>query len=689
MRYVRLFLVVLTGLALLCLGIVAGLYAYATPERLSSRIAAALERDCGLRLTPSAPITVKRLPRLEIRYPRTAVQADAARLSGNVESVVISMHPFAVFAQSPKIDSILIDRPTVSVSAASLDRLFSDNTNPLSITIDKVSVTDGEFQLTEGPVLTKTSAGLSGMPETGASFAVASLVSDPIFSGSLSLSGRTDWRRGVNRLRLEDIRAAAKGLASGRSLELNAECRLIEADAGRVTASDLKTSITESDGVRLTAEMPQLLVGKDGASADNFAFNADFPIGNSRESLRGSASADIGLNGRGIRLSRISAESSRLLPDGTAKASGMISGAFSWNPDDASGELRLEGQYLDTPVMIALTGSRDTSQDNTAAVSGTVQLGDVSSVSNLSLIRIFRRLTAVKADIDISAALLENPVGLTGFRGRLTSSGGRLILTDGTAAAQTGAFPFQAELGSDGRWNISARWEDLQPTSAMPPVFTGRTSGSLNISGRIDDSEQCSFRLRIDAKDGLIYGADLQTVSTVMAEEQPDAFPREAFTEQSSTHFSSLSMTVYGDHGKWTVADGRAEGSGWQASFSGADGKIAADVRFRPSGVRGTFDMPVSLAVSGRSLPVWTPDWQKALSSAVAADGELPMTAGRMKDKLLRELRRWWDEFDPSSMKLPEFNLPEFTLPEFELPGWFPKFGDSGDERPTEADRPV
>lgn len=99
--------------------------------------------------------------------------------------------------------------------------------------------------------------------------------------------------------------------------------------------------------------------------------------------------------------------------------------------------------------------------------------------------------------------------------------------------------------------------------------------------------------------------------------------------------------------------------------------------------------MPVSLAVSGRSLPVWTPDWQKALSSAVAADGELPMTAGRMKDKLLRELRRWWDEFDPSSMKLPEFNLPEFTLPEFELPGWFPKFGDSGDERPTEADRPV
>ena len=65
MRYVRLFLVVLTGLALLCLGIVAGLYAYATPERLSSRIAAALERDCGLRLTPSAPITVKRLPRLE------------------------------------------------------------------------------------------------------------------------------------------------------------------------------------------------------------------------------------------------------------------------------------------------------------------------------------------------------------------------------------------------------------------------------------------------------------------------------------------------------------------------------------------------------------------------------------------------------------------------------------------------
>ena len=123
MRYVRLILVVLTGLALLSLGIVAGLYAYATPERLSSRIGEALKRDAGLILPPSTEVSVKRLPKLEIRYPRTAVSAESARLTGNVDAIIITMNPFAVFAQRPKIDSIQIVRPDIELSLASLSVL--------------------------------------------------------------------------------------------------------------------------------------------------------------------------------------------------------------------------------------------------------------------------------------------------------------------------------------------------------------------------------------------------------------------------------------------------------------------------------------------------------------------------------------------------------------------------------------
>lgn len=694
MRFVRLFLVVLTGLAFLCLGVIAGLYAYATPERLSSRIAAALERDCGLILTPSAPITVKRLPRLEVKYPRSDVRSETAALSGSIESIVISMSPFAVFAKSPKVDSILIDRPTVQTSFASLDNLFRGQGSPLSITIDTVSVTDGEFRLKDGAVFTKTSAGFSGMTETGASFAISSLVSDPLFSGSITLSGRADWTQGLRHLRIENVQALAKGLVSGRSLELKAESRIVETDAGRLTSSDLKTKLTESDGIRLTAEVPKLNIGTDNASADSLSFSAVFPVGHYQESIRGTASADFGLNSRSIRLSRISAETSRHRADGVSEASGMLTGSLFWNPADASGELRLDGQYLGTPVMIALTRRPGDPQDNRSVLSGSVQLGDVSSITHSSLIRILRKLSAVRADIEVSAALLENPAGLTGFRGRLISATGHLALTDGTASAQTGSFPFRAELEADGHWTVSAHWKDLQPTTPMPPIFTGTTSGSLIFSGNLDKPGQSVRRLTLASSDGLLYGSDLEQVAWIMTEEQPDAFPREAFSEKSSTRFSALRFTILEENGNLTISEGRAEGNGWQADFSGNGSTISASVHFSTSGARGTFEMPVSIAVSSRNLPVWTPDWQKALSSAIAADGELPMTAGRMKDKILRELRNWWSDFDPADMKLPDLKLPEFHLPEFELPeiglpDWFPKFGNSGAERPAEADRSV
>ena len=94
--------------------------------------------------------------------------------------------------------------------------------------------------------------------------------------------------------------------------------------------------------------------------------------------------------------------------------------------------------------------------------------------------------------------------------------------------------------------------------------------------------------------------------------------------------------------------------------------------------------MPAVIAVDAQKLPVWTPDWQKALASAVAADGELPMTAGRMKDKILRELRNWWDNFDITDMKLPDIDIPDFKAPD-----WLPKFGGEKEERPAFADRPL
>ena len=53
-------------------------------------------------------------------------------------------------------------------------------------------MTDGEIRLTEGPVFSRVSAGLSGLTENGAGFALNSQLSLNGFSGNLSLSAQAD-----------------------------------------------------------------------------------------------------------------------------------------------------------------------------------------------------------------------------------------------------------------------------------------------------------------------------------------------------------------------------------------------------------------------------------------------------------------------------------------------------------------
>lgn len=682
MRYVRLILVVLTGLALLSLGIVAGLYAYATPERLSSRIGEALKRDAGLILTPSADVSVKRLPKLEIRYPRTAVSAESARLTGNVDAIIITMNPFAVFAQRPKIDSIQIVRPDIELSLASLSALARQKCE-LSVTVEKVAMTDGEIRLTEGPVFSRTSAGLSGLTENGAGFALNSQLSLNGFSGNLSLSAQADWHNGLENIRLSDLRAESKGLYQSRSIDAVLTGKTLEKSDALLTATGFNLSVRESDGLTLTAEAPALRITPEGARADTFSFGAAFPVGDRRESLHGTAGADIGFGDRTIVISRIAAESATLLADGKKEPSGRLSGNVIWTPAEQTGDIQLDGQYLGTPVVVALRAIHP-EDEATPVVSGKVQLGDVSDLTGSSLARILQRLSVVNADISLSAALLENTVGLTGLSGRLTALNGHIVLSEATLSTQTGDLPFHAELKEDGSWAAAGEWKNLQPASSLPPVFTGSTSGIFRLSGQLDRPGQSRLQLTLEATDGRLYGADLEAAARIMADEQPETLPGEAFSERSLTAFSHLALTLSSENGVWSVSNGAVQGNGWQAAFTGSDGRIAADVQFRPTSGRGHFDMPAVIAVDARKLPVWTPDWQKALASAVAADGELPMTAGRMKDKILRELRNWWDNFDITDMKLPDIDMPDFKAPD-----WLPKFGGEKEERPAFADRPL
>ena len=231
MRHIRTVLAVLLFLATLCLALVAALSFWITPERVSARLASALETHLGLRAELSGELALKRLPELEITVPRGALKSAATgEARGEFAAAVIRMKPWAIFANSPRVDEVLIDGLELSVSAASAAEAAGGATSSKAFwNISLVDLRNGSLALEPGVLgdaavsLEALEARLENLDETGGTVRLAAnLKADPA-SGALTLAGLFRFLPGAGplpeRLSIESASASLDGLWSGRSLE--------------------------------------------------------------------------------------------------------------------------------------------------------------------------------------------------------------------------------------------------------------------------------------------------------------------------------------------------------------------------------------------------------------------------------------------------------------------------------------
>ena len=106
MRYVRSFLLALTTLAFFLLVLVAGVYVFITPERVSARLANTLSHHLGLKIEMAKLHIDTRLPSLKFTVKDAVLTCADGAVRGSVPSATIRLHPLALFTRSPRISEI-------------------------------------------------------------------------------------------------------------------------------------------------------------------------------------------------------------------------------------------------------------------------------------------------------------------------------------------------------------------------------------------------------------------------------------------------------------------------------------------------------------------------------------------------------------------------------------------------------
>lgn len=140
MRYVRSFLLALTTLAFFLLVLVAGLYVFITPERVSARLANTLSHHLGLKIEMAKLHIDTRLPSLKFTVKDAVLTSADGAVRGSVPSATIRLHPLHSSRAAPA--SPRSRPPTArSPSATRLPKTFAPGSKARSSRLPSTSTT--------------------------------------------------------------------------------------------------------------------------------------------------------------------------------------------------------------------------------------------------------------------------------------------------------------------------------------------------------------------------------------------------------------------------------------------------------------------------------------------------------------------------------------------------------------------
>lgn len=374
MRTLRTTIVILLFLSLLVLSLVGALTLYATPERVTARAAAMLESHLGLRAELSGDVELKRLPKLILRIPAgELIRAKDSAHAGRFASAEIELAPWSLFAQSPRVDRVAVDRLELNdISYAKLLENTTSSAEHALWNIDQLELTQASIRFDALPhvgagMLSALDAEFSNLSETGGTVRLAgtltlpqapSISAAPISEGSAqTLSGLTgtltftgvftfDAQKG---LVLQMPAATFDGISGSMNLKASASAnRLTGAPMGQPWIAEkpaLEGSLRE--GTTFSIQAPTASITSDGIFAEYASARGQLSAAKRNWSLAGTAGVDLSWANGSLKLSALDLSSST---DSTTV--NRLTGTLNLSADTL--QTNLEGTFFGTTVSLHL-----------------------------------------------------------------------------------------------------------------------------------------------------------------------------------------------------------------------------------------------------------------------------------------------------------------------------------------------
>ena len=684
MRYVRSLLLALTTFAFFLLVLVAGLYAFITPERISARMTGTLSQHLGLKIEMGGLNIDARLPSLRFTIKDAGLTSTDGTVHGNIPAATITLHPLALFTRSPRISEITISDISLAFDDTSPEdvRTWVESTiKPIAFDVERLVVHRGAVYLYAPQIgsepwayINNVSASISNLSEAGIAYSLDGVIKMPEMLGNANLRGITDWSQGLLDSKSEQLFADFKGDVRGRRTEFSGRADKIALANGNASVANLSLSLKRSDDALIELSAPTLTVDRHVLASPTLSATLTLTSADGVRTLTASSVLKADFAERRFDIPTISVSTQERLSGAQASSdTGTLTGRLLWNAAIGEGRAELNGTLQGASVTLDLSLSNAVPVTADQAlfphsfsaiprISGRVVLGDIPLKTIVNLAKSTTLLHDVDTSVEFNVMLKAPYAGRHETSGRLVAGAGKAYVVDGALKVANASLPFDAECSSDGVWHIHSNWKNAEARELFPSLLSGPVSGTLEASGLLHDTSQTTASIRLEARDGECLGADLELASKIMRDVQPATLPASAFLRNSRTAFSTLACNLDLHNDTWTITNGRAEGKNWKGLFTGAYGHFDTRIDFSTGNGSPFFTMPARIQAD----PVlWTPDWSAAQASALEHVGKLPWTIDNLQERLRQELENWWNNLEASELKLPEFKLPDIEPPEW------------------------
>lgn len=705
MRYLRSILAVLTGLAFLVLLLVLALYVYITPERFHQQFSQSISNRFGILLETAALPKIQHLPKLVVHYPQTTFTSVNSELKGAIKNFSISMSPFAVFALNPRIERITVQGLSVATQKDQASQFWNQiQQSSVTFPLEHLEFKDAQLHVMDGETslvkLNYIALSLNHFNEQTTSYATEFLMKRQDFTGQGKVQGIVDWTQGLNQTKWLNTQAELTGLQNGKSTKITTIVNQIAKEEQQVVFSDLQLTIQTPQTTEIRFHTPSLSWNGQTIASSECHANYAYATPNGSQTFVATSPVSVTLNPLAIYAPSIAITASAISSsDGVESRNGNIEGSLFLDSPMNQGEIKLSGHIFNAPTNIQLqianvtslplfNASQQEASQKKALVTGTLQL-DRFDISKTLPQWSSKIVQTVDAEVAFSISPTAPFEKLQHVTGNLTIQNNQAKIHHGQWVLPSGNAPYTATLLDD-QWQVNSEWKNIDINDFAPKLLAGQSSGTLKATGDFTKPDLTRIESTIHVGQGVLYGINLPQIAEIMRTEQPATTPLEAVSQQSSCAFYNLETRIAATKNQFNIESAALAGDGWQAALSGSSHQISGAVQFANADNKALFTLPLKVTLKD---PKWQLDWETAIQSAIATQGELPWSLQRFKNKLSRELEDWWNNFDPMTIELPNVELPNIELPEIELPNvelpdWLAPYLDSKPDN-TPQNQPV